>query len=136
MLGQLDRHDLAGVLALCAPDATFYGFAPEPLDRAGYQQNIAAFLAAFPDSRFILDDLVAEADQVAVRHTFTGTPQGEFQGLPAGGRCVTTSGMLMLRIVNGQVKDCWLNADSLGLLRQLGAVLEPAPTPTATPLAV
>ncbi len=45
---------------------------------------MSALLNAFPDSRFVVDDVIAEDDKVAVRHRFLGTHQAEFQGIPAG----------------------------------------------------
>lgn len=37
MLQQLDRRDLEGVIAHFSPDARFSGWAPQPLDVAGYR---------------------------------------------------------------------------------------------------
>ncbi len=122
---RLDQRDLDGVLALCADNCTFYGFAPMPLDNDGYRQAITEFLNGFPDSRFPVYDTVAEGNRVALRHALVGTHNGTFQGIPATGRSVRVEAIAMMEIENGKAVNIWLSADILGLLQQLGVV----PTP-------
>jgi len=43
-------------------------------------------------------------------------------GIPATGKEATISVMLIYRIAGGKIVEHWMNADSLGLLQQLGAV--------------
>jgi steroid delta-isomerase-like uncharacterized protein len=118
----LDRRDLDGVRANAAPDARFYGWAPEPLDADGHKDFMSALLAAFPDSRFPVDDVIAEGDKVAVRHRLQGTHQAELQGIPATGKKVEVGGIVIFRIENGKIAEAWLNADLMGMMQQLGVV--------------
>jgi steroid delta-isomerase-like uncharacterized protein len=118
----LHQRDLDGVRAAVAPGARFYGWAPVPLDVDGYQGFMSALLAAFPDSRFLVDDVIAEGDKVAVRHRLQGTHRAEFQGIPATGKQVEVGGIVIFRIENGAIVEAWLNADLMGMLQQLGAV--------------
>jgi len=48
----------------------------------GARQFAGMFLAAFPDVRFMIEDLIAEGDQVVARLTQSGTHQGIFLGIP------------------------------------------------------
>ena len=125
VMERLDQRDLDGVLALCTDDAVWHGFAPQPLDNAGYRQAISAFLTAYPDSRFPIDDVIAEGDKVAIRHSLRGTHKAEFQGIPPTGKQVKVNAIATFRVVNGKVAETWLNADILGMLQQLGAVPSP-----------
>src|ERR1041384_4981560 len=84
----LDRRDLDGVLAQCAPDAVWHGFGPQPLDNAGYRQAISQFLDGFPDSRFPVEDVVVEGDKAVHRHSLRGTRGAPFWGIPATGKVV------------------------------------------------
>ncbi len=86
------------------------------------KQFVSLFLAAFPDGRFTVEDMVAEGDKVVARHTFRGTHQGNFMGIPPTGKQVTATGMSMGRAVNGKGVKVWVNGDDLGLLQQLGVV--------------
>jgi predicted ester cyclase len=88
--------------------------------------HIQLFEAAFPAYTFVAQDALGEDDKVAVRATFCGTHQGEFYGIPATNKQVSISLMLIYRIANGKIVEHWMNADSLGLLQQLGAVPTPA----------
>ena len=118
----LHQRDLEGVRAKVAPDARFYGWAPEPLDADGHKAFMSALLAAFPDSRFVVDDVITEGEKVAVRHRLQGTHQAELQGIPATGRQVEVNGIVIFRIENGKVAEAWLNADIMGMMQQLGVV--------------
>jgi predicted ester cyclase len=84
------------------------------------------FEAAFPGYDLEINDMVAEDDKVAIRATFHGTHRGEFQGIPPTGRDVSIPLMLIYRIASDRIVEHWMNADSLGLLQQLGAVPVPA----------
>ncbi len=122
----LNNHDLAAAAELI--DAAFIAHLPgmpDPLDREGYRQVGAMFLAALPDLHLTLDDVIAEGDRVVTRMTERGTHQGEFMGIPPTGRQVAYTSISMDRIVDGTIVEHWVNFDALGLLQQLGAI--PAP---------
>ena len=118
----LNHRNLDSVRAKAAPGSRFYGWAPEPLDADGHRGFMSALLAAFPDSKFIVDDVIAEGDKVAVRHRLQGTHRAELQGVPATGRRVEVNGIVIFRIENGMIAEAWLNADIMGMMQQLGVV--------------
>jgi steroid delta-isomerase-like uncharacterized protein len=122
VMERLDQRDLEGVYALYDPAATFYGWAPQPLDKEGSRQFMAALLEAFPDSRFPVEDWIVSEDTAVARHRLSGTHQGEFQGVPATGRRVDVSAIVILKVKNGKVTEGHLSADNLGLLQQLGVI--------------
>jgi len=68
---------------------------------------------------------IAEGDRVVVRHTFGGTHQGDFMGIPPTGKYVTTTAIVISRIANGKGIEAWINGDDLGRMQQLGVI----PTP-------
>jgi steroid delta-isomerase-like uncharacterized protein len=121
----LNRRDLDSVVAYYAPDCRFHGWPPQTMDVDGYKATMSALLAAFPDSRFSVDDVIAAGGKVAVRHSFQGSQQAEFQGIPATGRQVHVPAIVILDIRDGEVTEAWLNADFLGMLQQLGAIPVP-----------
>ncbi len=122
MMAELNKGNLDGVLAHCAADARFHGWGPQPLDAAGYRQAMSEILAAFPDARFTVQDIVADGGKVAVRHQLEGTHTGTtFQGIAKTNRKVAVPATVTFHIQNGKAAELWLNADMLGLLMQLGA---------------
>jgi predicted ester cyclase len=118
----LNDRDLNGVIAHYAPGCRFHGWGPESVDVNGYVGAMSAILNAFPDSRFPMEDVVAEGDRVVVRHSLRGTHQAEFQGVPTTDRPVVVNAIVILRYENGKAAELWLNADFLGLMQQLGAI--------------
>jgi predicted ester cyclase len=122
-LERTDRRDLDRAAAACAPDVRFHGLGPGPgpLGSAGWKAAMGEFLTAFPDGHFAVDDVLADGDRVAIRHTFRGTHQGVFLGIAPTGRRVSVAAMVLYRVIGAQIAESWWTADLLGLLRQLGA---------------
>jgi predicted ester cyclase len=92
------------------------------VDDESLKEHIEVFEAAFPGYDLEVNDMVAEDNKVAIRATFHGVHRGEFQGIPPTGREISVPLMLIYRIAGDKIVEHWLNADSLGLLQQLGAV--------------
>jgi predicted ester cyclase len=86
------------------------------------KQLMPAWYTAFPDGHAALEDLIAEGDKVVWRYTFRGTHQGEFMGVPATGKVVTYTGIIISRIAGGKFVEDWESFDALGLMQQLGAI--------------
>jgi steroid delta-isomerase-like uncharacterized protein len=80
------------------------------------------YSSAFPDTRFTIEDIVAEGDKVVVRWTARGTHQGHLEDIPPSGKPVTVAGTSVVRIANGKMAEVWDNFDALGMLQQIGAV--------------
>jgi steroid delta-isomerase-like uncharacterized protein len=94
---------------------------------------MAMFRQAFPDSYFTVEDMVAEGDKVATRKTFHGTHQGEFMGIPPTGQQVSVGLIDIVRIADGKVVEHWSMGDNLGMMQQLGIIVEPGDTGEASP---
>ena len=56
----------------------------------------------------------------------SGTHEGAFLGVPATGRWITVKGMVIDRLVAGKMADSRILMDTLGMMRQLGALPGPA----------
>jgi steroid delta-isomerase-like uncharacterized protein len=116
-----NRGDTEKLLAVAAPDLVMH-FAelPEPLrGRVTWQQGFEMIWRAFPDLEARIDDLVAAEDRVAVRVTFRGTHEGEFQGIPASGRTIQYVSHEFYRVENGVIVEEWICSDMASLLCQL-----------------
>ena len=89
--------------------------------REDYKQFLFSLQAALP-GQLTLEDLIAEGEKVVVRYTFHGTHQGQWRGLPPTGKAVTFTGIFICRIREGKIVEGWENADTLGLVQQLGVI--------------
>jgi steroid delta-isomerase-like uncharacterized protein len=92
--------------------------------REALKQYVAAYLTAFPDLQFTIEDLIAEEDRVVWRFNSTGTHQGPLMGIPATGRRGQVPGMVIFRLENSRIAEAWLQLDALGLMQQLGVIPE------------
>jgi steroid delta-isomerase-like uncharacterized protein len=91
-----------------------------PADREGGKVYLKAFVEAYPDVRYTIDDMIAEGDRVVTKKTFTGTNTGEFAGMPATGKRVTLQFVDIMRVRDGKIVEHWLCVDRLSWLQQLG----------------
>jgi steroid delta-isomerase-like uncharacterized protein len=92
--------------------------------RSRFAEAIRGVMAAVPDSRWTISDILTDGDRVAVRITWSGTygaPQ--FRGLP-----ITSPGAFsaehihIYRVADRKLAEHWVVRDDLAMLRQLGAV--------------
>jgi steroid delta-isomerase-like uncharacterized protein len=104
---------------------------PEITDVVGLKQFIAAYLAAFPDLHFMLDDCFAAEDKVATQWTVRGVHKGAFLGMAPTEQPVTVTGISLYRLTGGKVTECRTQWDSSGLVRQFGHVTPTESSPGA-----
>lgn len=117
----LNRGRLALVDNCFADDFVEHNPAPgQGPGRDGVKDRVRALREAFPDVRFVVDEIVGENDVVAVRYRWEGTHSGTFLGIPATGRRAAVRGMDFYRFKNGLIAEHWDNMDELSMLTQLG----------------
>ena len=90
--------------------------------RTAFTEMVRAYRNGFPDYHCVVDDQIAEADQVVTRWTFRGTQSGHFMGIPPTGKHVTVTGVAVDRIDGGQLAESWLEMDVQRMLQDLGVV--------------
>lgn len=93
--------------------------------REGLKEVIAMMRSGFPDIAWKTEEAIEQGDKVASRFTWTGTHQGTFLGIPATGKRVSVKGVVIDRVVDGQMQDSRILMDSLGLMYQLGVINPP-----------
>lgn len=101
----------------------FPGLTP---NREGVRQFFALMRRAFPDLRFVVEDILVDGEKAAVRFRMNGTHRGEFMGVEPSGNRVEVDGIDVFRLADGQIKEHWGAMDSLRLMQQLGAVPSPS----------
>jgi steroid delta-isomerase-like uncharacterized protein len=119
----LSTDNFAVADEILAPDFRFY-FAGSPVatDLESYTEFLVARRAAFPDRRFVVEDMIAEGDKVSARFTMRGTHKGEFRGIAPSGTELTMTGIDMIRLSEGKMVEDRVEVDQLGMMQQLGAV--------------
>ena len=108
-----------------APDFVEHNpFPGVPPNREGWKQVFEMFARAAPGYH-VIEDLVAEGDEVVGRITGFGTHEGELFGIPRTGRTFQVTGIAIWRIRDGRIVEHWHQTDQVALMQQLGA--QPAP---------
>jgi predicted ester cyclase len=86
--------------------------------RQAFKQLFAAYFAAF-DLHRTNEFLIAEGDKVVSYDTIRVKQIGEFAGIPATGKELTTTGIDIYRIVDSKIVEQWYEMDFTGMLDQL-----------------
>ncbi len=123
-LDGLNNGNVSGAERTFAPQCVIHiNGNPEPnLSLDGFKQMVSGLLRAFPDLRFTINDQIVAGDKVATRWTGEGTNSGATPSSPATGRRVQIAGLILDRVVDGQVVERWELWDEAGMMRQLAAV--------------
>ena len=100
------------------------GQAPGP---EGFRQFFTELRTAFPDLKVSVEYMVADANNVAIAYTITGTQQGKFMGFAPTGKHMQARGVQIGKFANGKLIERWGSSDQAGILQQLGL----APSPSA-----
>lgn len=117
-----NRHDPEAIDKYFTPSVKVNSVAPDAEGGSGtaYLKDLAkGLIAAFPDVKVTVDDVVQEKDRLAARVTIEGTHQGEFAGIKPTGRKVKAANFAVYRLENGRIAEVWSLTDVAALLRQL-----------------
>lgn len=91
----------------------------QPPGPAGVKRVLERVLSVLADLRVEMDDVIAEADKVAIRHRAQARHVGNFMGFPASGKILTWTTISIYRIENGKIAERWGLLDHADLHRQL-----------------
>jgi len=92
---------------------------------AEFRPFLANIRGGIPDIHVQVEDILCEGDRVAIRVWLKGTHAGPGLGLAPTGRKISIQGIIIVRMVDGQIVEGWNSYDQLGLLRQIGALPGP-----------
>jgi len=118
-----ETNDVATMNEVLAPDLVAYSHqTPGPQNRGDHVQGIRMWNAAF-ETRFTVEEQLAEADTVATRVRMSAVhSRGDFQGLPPTGKQIAVGGISLERIKDGKIVERHVESDFLGMLQQLGLI--------------
>lgn len=117
----LNKGNLEVIPELIAPDYKFRSpLGMEARGPEGFKQVVIAFRTAFPDLHLEIHDIFAEGDMVGIRHTMSGTFQGEMMGMPPTGKHFSLPGAILAKMAGGKEQEAFSFFDVLSFYRQLG----------------
>ena len=89
---------------------------------AAYKSRVERFLAAFPDLRLTIEDMITEKDKVVASWSISGTHQRDYEGIAPTHKKISFDGITIHHLANGKIMDSYVSSDTLGLMQQLGVV--------------
>lgn len=96
-----------------------------PPNRDGLKQGNIMIRSAFSDSQATIEEVVVEGEKIAWRWTFSGKHTGQLMGIPATGKQIRLSGIVIDSFSGGKIIERWDQTDVLSMMQQLGVI----PTP-------
>ena len=116
-------------------DVVDEGVAPDIFDHAAvpeHQHGLNGFKHVMkwvrgigPDTHYNIEDIIAEAEEVALRMTASGTQTGTLRGVPPTGKRFSVDYVHWFRLAEGKVAELWAVRDDLSRLQQLGLIPVP-----------
>ena len=98
--------------------------------RESVKRYFGMLFAAFPDWKGEVEHIIAEGDKVIMVVNWSGTHQGEFMGVKATGKKMTTRTADVMRIENGKVAEHWDVVADQDVWEKLGLMkMTPPPAP-------
>ena len=88
----------------------------------GFQQWVSQTRLIFPDLRLTVERMFGEGDRVMAHVRGRGTHTAELKGVAATGIEVDWTITAIVRVGDGKIAECWVIADTLGILQQLGSI--------------
>jgi predicted ester cyclase len=122
----INAENTAAIADYCVPGSLLAG---------GLEGQITAMRTPFPNFNYTVEEMVAEADKVAVRMTMRGTNSGPMVGLPAFGRLdkpvpptgksVMATTTYVFTLSDSKIVSFAFDLDQIGMLQQLGWTITP-----------
>jgi steroid delta-isomerase-like uncharacterized protein len=121
---RINAADIAGFGDLVAENFVEHDEVPGlPPTKQGVLDYFRILLAAFPDLKMDVEDLIASDDKTVARVKAAATHNGEFMGVPPTGAHVEIRLIDIMRFNDtGLISEHWGVADMLSLMQQLGVV--------------
>ena len=94
-------------------------------DRRDSSSGVGAYRNVLHDFDLRIERQIAEGDWVETHWSLRGIHGGELEGTPPTGKSLYVDGQLLSHIVDGKFVEEWVHWDTLGLLREIGAVPPP-----------
>ncbi len=126
LLEAWNTHDLERIKTFYAPEyeGVDVGQAEPQHGPQGISQAVERYLQAFPDLRFVEEDIVVQGDQAVLIWTAHSTHGRKLMHIPPTKREIEVRGTSVLTVENGKIVRGLYIWDVAGLLRAIGLLPE------------
>jgi steroid delta-isomerase-like uncharacterized protein len=92
---------------------------PESSGPENVKRSVSEWLAAFPDTVSVVQDIVAEGDKVAARWSSRATHRGEFMDVPPTGNRIDVTWFGIFCLSDGRIVESWDTFNVVEMMQQL-----------------
>ena len=121
-----DEGNIEGLMELFAPNSLWYSpsNSPAPMSKEELRELLVMFFNEFSERNSKIEDIIAAGDKVITRVVTTSTHPGEYRGIPATGKKVEYSSIVIFSLEDGKAVEVREDVDNLGRMQQLGMELK------------
>jgi len=122
-----DEGNIEGLMELFAPNSLWYNpsNSPAPMSKEELRELLVMLFNAFSEWNQKIEEIMAVGDKVIARVIAITTHTGEYRGIPATGKKVEYSSIMIFSLEDGKVVEVREDVDNLGRMQQLGMELKP-----------
>jgi steroid delta-isomerase-like uncharacterized protein len=126
LLEAWNAHDVGRIETFYAPDyeGVDVGLASPQRGPQSASRNMERYLLAFPDLRFVEQDLIVQGNRAVLVWKANGTHEGRLMNIPPTGRRIAVHGTSVLTVEEGKILRGLYVWDVAGLLRSIGLLPE------------
>ena len=126
LLEAWNAHDVGRIETFYAPDyeGVDVGLAGPQRGPQSASRNMERYLRAFPDLRFVEQDLIVQGNRAVLVWKANGTHEGRLMNIPPTGRRIAVHGTSVLTVEVGKILRGLYVWDVAGLLRSIGLLPE------------
>jgi len=122
-----DEGNIEGLMETLAPNSLWYSpsNSPAPMSKEELREFLGKFYNAFSERNQKIEEIMAVGDKVIARVIAINTHTEEYRGIPATGKKVEYSSIMIFSLEDGKIVEVREDRDNLGLMMQLGMELKP-----------
>ena len=126
LLDAWNTQDIERIKAFYTPEyeGVDVGQAEPQQGQRGISRSVERYLQAFPDLRFVEEEIVVQGNRAVLVWTAHGTHGGKLMRIPPTGRKIEVRGTSVLTVEDGKVTRGLYVWDVAGLLRAIGLLPE------------
>jgi len=126
LLDAWNAHDTRRIESFYAEkyEGVDVGQAEPQRGQQGVSESMDRYFQAFPDLRFVVEDVVVEGDRAVLVWMAHGTHGGKLMSIPPTRHRVSVRGVSVLTIEHGKITRGLYVWDAAGLLRSIGLLPE------------
>lgn len=117
-----NRKNEAAIEEMMNDETVHYGLGEPVRGVENFKGFYHAFVQAFPDLQFTIEDSISDGEKIAARYTARGTHSGEAFGIAPTNQPIEFTGGGICTVRDGKFIEVWNEIDFMKLYSQLGAL--------------